>query len=275
MDPLQGIILGVIQGLTEFLPVSSSGHLVLARHLFGTSAPDLFFDTSVHVGTMLAVILVFRRTIGEILRALLVVARSRMGNNPPPLTAEDARGVRFAFLVVLGSIPTAIIGLAIESLLAEYLASLYLVGGMLLATALLLALTRGRGKTGKGVERFSTAGALVVGGAQGLAVLPGMSRSGATIAVGLLLGLNRKEAAGFSFLLSIPAIIGAQLLSWKNLADGAVTLAPAVWLGSLTAFGVGYLALKVLLKLVHQGRFYLFAPYCLIVGLLVLGIAGG
>ncbi len=275
MDPLQGIVLGVIQGLTEFLPVSSSGHLVLTRHLFGTAAPDLFFDTSVHVGTMLAVILVFRHTIGEILRALLAAARFRLGNRHPPLTAAEARGVRFAFLVVLGSIPTAIIGLTIEALLAEQLASLYLVGGMLLATALILGLSYGRGQTGDGVEQFSATGSLVVGGAQGLAVLPGLSRSGATIAAGLLLGLNREEAATFSFLLSIPAIIGAELLSWKALAGGAVTLDAAVWLGSLTAFGVGYLALKVLLKLVRQGRFYLFAPYCLIAGLLVLGIAGG
>ncbi|MDY6904305.1 MAG: undecaprenyl-diphosphate phosphatase [Thermodesulfobacteriota bacterium] len=271
MEPVQGIILGIIQGLTEFLPVSSSGHLVLTRYLFGLREPALFFDISVHLGTLLATTIVFRKDILQIFMALLAWARSRR-NSSSESTHHNKEGLRFALLVLVGSVPTALIGLAIGRA-EQYFASLYLVGIMLIVTAVLLWLTRGIGQTGRPITRFSGPKGFLVGCAQGIAVLPGMSRSGTTIAAGLFLGLTREDAARLSFLMSIPAIAGAELLSAKDLLSGTVQLDAATILGTLTAFGVGYAALKTLMRIVRHGRFYLFAPYCLVVGGTALGCA--
>lgn len=271
MGPVQGIILGIIQGLTEFLPVSSSGHLVLTRHLFGMREPELFFDISVHLGTLLATIIVFRKDILQIINALFAWGLTLTGRDLN-LTEHDREGLHFALYVVAGSVPTAIIGLGI-SRAEQYFASLYLVGAMLVLTAGLLWLTRGIGHGGRPVNEFTIKKGFLLGCAQGLAVLPGMSRSGATIATGLFLGLNRRDAARLSFLLSLPAIAGAELLSAKDLFAGTVRLDAATMLGTVTAFGVGYAALKILLRIVHHGRFYLFAPYCLIVGITALCFA--
>ena len=273
MEPVQAIILGVIQGLTEFLPVSSSGRLVLTRHLFGLIEPALFFDTSVHVGTMLAVMVVFKAELINIFRSLVATGLALWRQQPSPTAQRDAYGLKLALLVVVGSIPTAIIGLVIQKTLSDWLASLYLVGAMLIITATILLFTKGRGKTGDDILQFSRSKALVVGCVQGLAVLPGISRSGATIAVGLFLGLDRKTAARYSFLLSIPAVAGAELLAIKDLVGDSASLDGAVLLGAITAFVVGYLALKTLLVLVERGSFYLFAPYCLALGLTALGVA--
>ncbi len=271
MELFQAVILGLIQGLTEFLPVSSSGHLVLGQHLFGITEPALFFDISVHLGTLCAVLIVFRNDIGMMFVSGWKAARSFFRSAENRADSHD-EGLRMMMLIILGSFPTALIGLALKR--AEHLfASLPLVGAMLLITAALLWATRNRDAGGGGISNFSWPRALVVGIAQGLAVLPGISRSGATISVGLFLGLDRRTSARFSFLLSIPAIIGAELLSVGDVLSGQAALNSSVVLGALTAFVVGYAALKILLKIVGQGRFYLFAPYCLVLGLVTLGIA--
>lgn len=272
MNTFQAIILGIVQGLTEFLPVSSSGHLALVRQLFGLQEPDLFFDASVHVGTMLAVLIVFRADLFNIFRALLrtIVPGSfkslRMKNH------DDRAGRKFARFVAVGSIPTAVIGLIFKTQLADMFASLYLVSAMYFATAAIIWLTRGRGAGGQRITAFSDGKALIAGCVQGLAVLPGLSRSGATIAAGLFLGLDRETAARYSFLLCIPAIIGAELLlSSEELFFAESTATAAVILtGAASSFAVGYLALKVLLKIVSRGKLYLFTPYCLAVGLAAL-----
>ncbi|MDY6823054.1 MAG: undecaprenyl-diphosphate phosphatase [Thermodesulfobacteriota bacterium] len=271
MEPVQGIILGIIQGLTEFLPVSSSGHLVLTRHLFGLREPALFFDISVHLGTLLATVIVFRKDIARIARALFQWSRSLAGQQTD-LQQQDRKGLQFIRFIILGTIPTVAIGLGLKFAEAHF-ASLYLVGTMLVLTAVILWLTRIFDSAGRPVTAFSGKKAFLVGCAQGLAVLPGISRSGATIATGLFLGLNREDSARLSFLMSLPAIAGAQMLSAKDLFSGAVCLDTATILGAATAFVVGYAALRILLRVVRLGRFYLFAPYCLVVGITVLGIA--
>jgi len=273
MTAIQAIMLGTIQGLSEFLPISSSGHLVLGRHLFGIPVPALFFDTSVHIGTMLAVILVFREDIGSLLRSLVRAACPRSGNEKKIDSEREKDGRRLAWLVFVGTIPTAILGAAIKLLLPQgEMASIGLVGLMMLVTAVILWLTRGRGKDGRGLYDFSAARALLVGCAQGLAVTPGISRSGATIAVALLLGLNSAQAARLSFILSIPAILGAELLSAGEILNGSgrELLLPSL-IGAVTAFGVGYLALRLLLRILRGGRLHLFAPYCLAAGLVAIG----
>ncbi len=271
MEPIQGIVLGIIQGLTEFLPVSSSGHLVLVQHLFGITEPTIFFDVSLHVGTLCAVLIVFRRDIKNILfsiwHAAAFVSGKNKGWNP-----QDREGLKLTLLIMVGSIPTAMIGLGLKQM--EHLfSSVSLVGSMLIITGTVLWLTRYRKEKGVGVAGFSWTRALGIGIVQGVAVLPGISRSGATIAAGLFLGLDRETAARFSFLLCIPAIIGAELLSAGDLFSGQASLDAATLLGTLTAFIVGYGALKILLKIVRQGSFYLFAPYCFAVGGLALWVA--
>ncbi|MFP4445505.1 MAG: undecaprenyl-diphosphate phosphatase, partial [Desulfosudaceae bacterium] len=252
---------------------SSSGHLVLSRHIFGIPVPALFFDTSVHIGTMLAVILVFREDIGTLLRAVLAAARSRFGAKKKIDSKRHQDGLRLAWLVFVGTMPTAILGAAIKVLLPKgEMASIGLVGLMMMVNAVLLWLTRGRGNNGRDLYDFNTARALLVGCAQGLAVTPGISRSGATIAVALLLGLKSAQAARLSFILSIPAILGAELLSAGEIlnGNGRELLLPSL-IGAVTAFGVGYLALRLLLRILQGGRLHLFAPYCLAAGLVALG----
>ncbi len=306
---MQAAFLGIVQGLTEFLPVSSSGHLVLFRNFLGLSEPALFFDISVHVGTMTAVILFFRKDLAAMASAIMGalgrrrprIGGSRRDESGPGLTpccgkdhggsghngsgthetresiaAPGARAVpdaRFALLIVVGTIPTACIGLLFHGVADRLFNSVALVGWMLIITGLLLWLTRRVGRDGNGRPFLTARDALVIGLVQGLAILPGISRSGSTISAGMFLGVARETAARYSFLLSIPAILGAEALALRDLALGAVTVNAAVLMGALTAAVTGYMALTLLLYVIRKGRLYLFAPYCWLVGVAAL-IAG-
>jgi len=265
MDALTSMILGIVQGLTEFLPISSSGHLVLFQHGFGFHEPELLLDTSLHVGTLLAVVLYFRRDVaamGRELRALIAPGGS--GESPVPLL-ERLRGSMVTWVVV-GNVPTAVIGAVFRGPLERLFGSVAVVGVMLLVTGGLLAVTKA---VPEGNRRLGLLTALAVGTAQGLAIIPGISRSGATIACGLLVGLNRESAARFSFLLSIPAIAGAlglQLATGTAQGPGAIVILS----GGIAAAVVGLVALRFLMGLVRRGRFSWFAPYCWAVGFAVL-----
>ncbi len=268
MTVVQAVLLGIVQGLTEFLPISSSGHLVLVQHLFGLHGAELSFDVSVHVGTLAAVILYFRKDILGILggatRALQVTLARRA------ISADDHAQVRLAGLIVLGSIPTAAIGLGLHGIADRLFASPLLTGFMLLLTGGLLLATRTSrcavGTEGRTLQQLTRTDALVMGLVQGLAIMPGISRSGSTIAVGILTGIRHETAARFSFLLSIPAVAGAALLVLKDALHAGDVHLPTCLLGGLTAFVVGYAALAILVFLVQKGRLYLFAPYCWIIG---------
>jgi undecaprenyl-diphosphatase len=269
METYQGVILGVVQGLTEFLPVSSSGHLVLGQHLFGITEPALSFDISLHVGTLAAVVLVFFREILAMAGAAVRLAAA--GKGAGALFRQDP-DVRLLGLILAGSVPTAVLGLLVKKYAMGLFASVAFAGAMLLVTGTVLWLTRRAPAEGVGFGGFSYGRAFWIGTAQGLAVLPGISRSGSTISAALFLGMDREAAGRFSFLLSLPAIVGAEILSLKDsLETGGLVLDAATVYGTLAAAVVGYGALIVLLRIVRQGRLYLFAPYCWAVGLIALG----
>lgn len=270
MEPFQAIVLGVVQGLTEFLPVSSSGHLVLFQNWFGLREPELAFDISVHVGTLVAVGLFFRRDIGAILAALADFLK-RMATGRAAWSEFAADGdLRLAGLIAAASVPTALIGLGFHEIADRLFGSVRLVGLALMATCLLLLATRRSTVRQHTMADFSLATALAIGVIQGLAIVPGISRSGATIALGLILGLSRDTAARFSFLLSIPAICGAALIGAGELASGGGPPLTTVALGTAVSAGVGYAALWMLVYIVRRGRLHLFAPYCALVGILAL-----
>jgi undecaprenyl-diphosphatase len=272
MNSTEAIILGIIQGLTEFLPVSSSGHLVLFQQLFRLKEAELFFDVCVHMGTLVAIIVVFHREIQNIIAALLRLV-SLAGQKETILQqVESDPGLKMALLIVIGSIPTAVLGLTFHSIADQLFSSSFFTGLMLMVTGLLLWLTRRAkpGGKGTGIEGFSKTKAFIIGIVQGLAIIPGISRSGSTISIGLLLGIDRETAARYSFLLSIPAIVAAGVLSLK---DGLSQSDPAIrlsLLGAAAAALVGYGALKVLLRMVKKGHLYVFAPYCWLVGILAI-----
>lgn len=256
MNAIETIILGIVQGLTEFLPISSSGHLVLFQNLLGFQEPELLLDVSLHLGTLLAVIIYFRSDLMEMAKALA--------------HREFKSPYASLFLwVIIGCIPTAIIGLVFRDSLEGLFGSVTLVGFMLSATGIIVALDRvipGHYTTRMQVGLFT---ALAIGTAQGLAIIPGISRSGATIICGMVCGMNREMAARFSFLLSIPAIIGAMGLQLDLEAVQRVGFVPLMS-GFITATLVGILALKLLMGMVRKGHLYYFAPYVWAVGLAVI-----
>ena len=269
MQPLQAIVLGIVQGLTEFLPVSSSGHLVLLQHLFGLTEPALVFDVAVHVGTLAAVLVFFRKDVAALIGAVFGFTGRWLGRRASVGELWQDPNLKLAALIVIGSIPTAIIGLVFHEVADRLFSSIRLVGLALLITTGLLLATRWSPQRNRSAMDFGALAALAIGTIQGVAIIPGISRSGATIALGLLLGLNRDTAARFSFLLSIPAICGAALLSAKDLISGNIPLEVVV-LGTAASALVGYSALWMLVMIVRRGRLHLFAPYCALVGLAAL-----
>ncbi|MCP4589949.1 MAG: undecaprenyl-diphosphate phosphatase [bacterium] len=270
---LQGLVLGILQGLAEFLPISSSGHLALAQQAMGLDAgspPMLLFDIITHVATLAAVGLVFAVTFQRYLRRLIRESSSSFA------------GRRFAWRVagygVLASIPTALIGLFLNDTIKTAFGSPRVIAVGLVTTGCLLWVIGRIPRPRRGWRRFPWWGALVVGVAQGIAIFPGVSRSGSTICVALLLGLKRRWAGEFSFFIAAPAIIGAAILETKDTLELPVgNLADISWgplgLGALSAFISGVVALKILLGTVRAGRLQFFCYYCWVLALVVLAIA--
>ena len=256
MNIIETIALGIIQGLTEFLPVSSSGHLVIFQNMLGFREPELLLDCSLHLGTLFAVCLFFRSDIKNMVGALW----------RRDLDSPDSS----LFLwVLVGSVPIFIIGIIFKDPLEGLFGSMSLVGAMLIITGLVVGATRLIPEAHTVRTRVGILVALAVGVAQSLAIVPGISRSGATIVCGLIFSLNRDLAGRFSFLLSIPAIIGALALMFKMEAVERVGILPLV-LGFAASAAVGLFALKLLMGLVRGGHMYYFAPYCWALGFLVL-----
>lgn len=258
MTIAHAILLGLIQGLTEFLPVSSSGHLAIAQHyLPGFAQPGLLFDVLLHAATMAAVILYFRRDLWALLRCC------QPGGN-----AADRR---LLVMLVLASVPTAIIGLAMKDSVEQLFENMPVVGAMLIVTGVILLIAGRAQKTGRPLEQLTRRDALLVGVAQGFAVLPGISRAGATIGCLLLRGIDAAAAARFSFLLALPAVGGAALLQLKDLNQVASAEVPAYLAGSLVAFISGMLAIRLLLGVLQRRRLGVFALYCLVLGTIIVG----
>lgn len=272
MTILQAMFLGLIQGLTEFLPVSSSGHLSILQNLLGlTTAEDnnVLFDVLLHLGTLVSVCLAYRKDIAVIWADCLAFVKGV--GRPTPGEAKRYPGARVLLLVVLGTLPLFLI-LPVKDAVEKLYYSTAFVGGMLILTGLMLyvgdRMSRGR----KGPAKMRPVDALLIGVCQAVATIPGLSRSGTTITAGMACGLKRSYAVKFSFLLSIPAVLGANLLSLvKALGDGVdLSMLPQCILGMLVAMGSGYLAIGLLRMLVRKGKFGYFAYYCVAVGLITL-----
>lgn len=259
MSLWQAVVLGLVQGLTEFLPVSSSGHLVLAERLVGLDPPGLFVEVSLHAATLTSVLVVY----GTRLLGLTVGVMHRR-----------AADLRYVGLLLLGTIPAALVGLTLQGVIERAFDSLVVVGLGLTATGFMLWSTRRRVATPDAPGAPNAPGALGIGAAQALAILPGVSRSGTTVAAGLWLGLPPARAAEFSFLLAVPAILGAVVLQTSEAITDARTVGVVPLLISCTvALVSGIWAIRFLVALLVRGRFYAFAPYCWGVGLLTLGVA--
>ncbi|MBW1781571.1 MAG: undecaprenyl-diphosphate phosphatase [Deltaproteobacteria bacterium] len=264
MTTIETIFLGIIQGLTEFLPVSSSGHLVVCKNLLGFKAPELLLDTSLHFGTLLAVCVYFR----SVLRQMIKEIWQRVPGREDRRSGFGPHAV-LALMVVIGSIPTALIGIIFKDPLERLFGSVTTVGVMLVITGLIVGVTRFIPKAYGKRDQVSPLIALAIGAAQGMAIMPGISRSGATIVCALLFGLNRELAGRFSFILSIPAIIGALVLQLDMAAITRMGAVPLI-LGFLSSAFVGFVALKLLMGMVKKGHFYYFAPYCWAIGILTV-----
>lgn len=266
MTLLQAILLGTTQGLTEFLPISSSGHLVLLQQLFGLREPALVFDILVHIATLLVVLLIYRRDVWALVMAWLRTPASASALFPH---AERERAVakRLGLMLLIANVPTAALGIVFASTFERLFATPWAVGVALLGTGMLLWRLKYTVAESRELSEIRIGHALLLGCVQGLAITPGISRSGSTIAAALLCGIPRESAARFSFLMAIPAIVGAALLKsadFSTLATGDLGLIAA---GMFSAFVVGYVALHFLLRLVTQGELWRFAIYCWLVGL--------
>lgn len=265
MSLLQAALLGILQGLTEFLPVSSSGHLVIVPWLLRWPEPSLTFDTIVHLGTLFALLAVFWREIVVLVRewARSVLARRVVG-------AES----RLAWLVVLGSLPAALVGFVGQHLVESILGNPLAVGVLLVMTGLLLFASESLARRQRPLHSMRIADALAVGAAQALAVAPGLSRAGATISAGLLCGLNREDATRYSLLLALPVVAGAaglQLVKTARLGIGSAEIGTLA-AGFAAAAFCGYAAAQFLLRYVRSRGLHPFAYYCVIFGVLVIGL---
>ena len=252
MSLWEAILSGILQGASEFLPISSSGHLVLLHHYLGYKEPQLLFDIFLHTGTLLAILVYFRKDIW------LAFTKER----------------KFLLLIIIGCIPTGIIGFLFESRFKEAFGSIKLVGFMLLLTAVFLfcgdIASRFREHHPHTHPKLGFGKALIIGAIQGIAALPGLSRSGATISMGLICQVRKKEAIKYSFLMAVPAVVGALIFELRDFQGlGALSL-PQIVAGTTAAFLVGLVAIYYLIQAIIKDRLYFFGIYCLLVGSAVL-----
>ena len=261
MTYLQAAVLGVVQGVAEFLPISSSGHLTLFQHFFGMQEPDTLFNILLHFATLLAVCIYYWKDIWEMIleffRGIAALFSRKGGSEPPP----PAR--RLVMLVIVGTLPLFLV-LPIEDKVEALGANPIFVCCILLLTGLILFVSDRMAKGHKTAKNATVRDALLVGVAQGFATLPGLSRSGSTIAAGMALGFDRKFAVRYSFLLSLPAVLGATLLKVIQVAGEGIdtALLPKYLAGMALAGVVGYFSIKLVNLLADKGKFGAFAYYC-------------
>jgi undecaprenyl-diphosphatase len=269
----QAVLLGVLQGLTEFLPVSSSGHLALAQQMIpGFNQPGVLLDVSLHVGTLAAAVAYFRRELLEMVAMAGAMAKRR------DLTEQERDAQRLVIGIVIATVPTGLIGLFLEKRVEWMFGSAIGVGVCLLITGAALIAGEMAGRARKEAPGHpGWLASLVIGIVQGIAVLPGISRSGSTISAARALGISREEAARFSFLASLPAVAGAALLSAVKDAGAIRGFAQAEALayiaGPLAAAVVGYLAIEIVMRFMRRGSLMWFSLWCFAVG--IVSVAAG
>ena len=269
MDLLQAIVLGIVQGLTEFLPISSSGHLRIVPAFLGWEDPGTAFTAIIQLGTMAAVVLYFREDLIRIARAWSASLRDR--------SRRDELDARLGWYLILATIPISVFGLVFQDQIETGARDLYVIGTTLIVLGLLLLVAEKVSRRERDLTTLTRRDAIVVGFAQALALIPGVSRSGATITAGLFLGFERVAAARFSFLLSIPAVVLSGLFELKGVVDGsaegAVGVGPTA-VATLLAFVTGYASIAFLLRFLTTHTTAVFVAYRVVLGVAVLVLAG-
>jgi undecaprenyl-diphosphatase len=259
MDPIQAIILGFIQGVTEWLPISSTGHLRIAEQFLGLTVP-LLFDVTLHVGTLIIILLFFRKDIKIILAALV----------KGDFKSENGKLIP---LIIVGTIPTALIGAFFSNVIEANFSNFLPIAGAFLTCGVVLYFSK-IGQERK--ENITYMAALAIGTAQGIALIPGISRSGLTIAIALLLGIKREKAFTFSFLLSVPAVIGALGLTLYEQHETLTLVGVGlteILVGIAVSLVVSYFALKLLWKALAGKKFYIFAFYCWLISAVLIALS--
>jgi undecaprenyl-diphosphatase len=275
IDILQAIVLGIVQGLTEWLPISSSGHLALVQLAMDLEIP-IFYDVILHIGTLAGVFAIYRRDIAGILRSTVAFGK---GSSKRKSIEEGGEGVtkypqgrRMLWLIILGTIPTGIIGLAFRSFFeSSFYDPVSIAVGFIITGALVLV----TGLLKPGQKKLGSADAILIGIGQGISIFSSISRSGATLSAGLFRGVEREQLVRYSFLLSIPAILGAAAIDVvamdeQQKAQLASIGAESYIAGTIVSAAVGYASIRILIKLVIKGKFYLFAFYCFAIGVATL-----
>lgn len=286
MSLLQAIIMGIIQGATEFLPVSSSGHLALFKILFHVNTDTgLMFDVMLHLGTLIAIFAVYYKDIirmvveaFKIIRDVFInivrFFRNKFGKEENEYLKIVTNGYRkFVLLVIVSTIPTGIIGLVVSDFVEMASEILLIPGICLIITSILLFISDRIQGGNKGPKNVSYTNGFIIGICQGIATLPGLSRSGTTIAACLISGFDRRFAVKYSFIMSIPAVLGAAILELKDFSTAALSGTEILYyvIGMAVAAIVGYICIKTMLVIVRNKKFTIFSIYCLIIGALSIG----
>lgn len=280
MSFFEAIIMGIVQGLTEFLPISSSGHLAITRQIFGLHFDNILFEVILHLGTLIAIVIVYYKDVMNLIVGGIsiigrffqyIIARLEkifLNENikiPKIINDEDKK---FAMLIVVASIPTALMGLILEQTIIKAFDILLVPGICLLVTGFLLYSTNKMKYGMKKEDKTSYIDAIIIGTFQGFAIMPGISRSGSTIVASLLRGFNKEFAVKFSFLMSLPAILGALIFQLKDIEiNELLTQLTAPYLtGMAVSTLVGYICIRFLIKLIKNNKLHYFAYYCFVVG---------
>jgi undecaprenyl-diphosphatase len=267
MDAFQAIVLGIVQGLTEFLPISSTAHLRLVPAFAGWDDPGTAFTAVVQLGTMAAVLLYFRQDLWNIARAWL-----RSLRDPEVRGTLDAR---LGWYLIVGTIPISILGLLFKDKIETDARQLVLIGIALIVLGLVLELAEKVGRKERGVESLTLRDGVIIGVAQAAALVPGVSRSGSTISAGLFLGLERAAAARYSFLLSVPAVVLSGLFELKDVGNGGGAGAVPTIIATIFAFIVGYASIAWFLKYLTRHPVTVFVIYRVVLGVVVLALVAG
>ena len=265
MNALQAIVLGIVQGLTEFLPISSTAHLRIVPAFLGWDDPGAAFTAVVQLGTMLAVVVYFRRDLWNITRGWLA------GLRDPALRATEES--RLGWYIILGTIPISIIGLAFKDTIENQFRTLELIGTALIVFSFFMLAAERRSRRDRELDDLTVRDAVLIGCAQALALVPGVSRSGATITAGLFLDFERTTAARYSFLLSVPAVVLSGLFEMRHIVDGGGAPVGATILATILAFISGYASIAWLLRWVAHHSIGVFATYRIVLGAVVLALA--
>ena len=263
LDFLKAVVLGVIQGLTEFLPISSSAHLRIFPEWFGWGDPGAAFTAVIQIGTELAVLIYFRKDIWRIASAWV-----RSLYDPAWRGHVDTR---MGWYVIVGSLPIVVLGVLLKDLIEKDFRSLWIIGTTLIVLGVVLGIADRVGRNDRSIEKMTLRHAVLLGGAQAMALIPGVSRSGATISMGRFLGYEREAATRFAFLLAIPAVVGAGIFELREIPGGDNAYGPVPTLiATVVSFLVGYAAIAWLLRYVSTRSFMPFVIYRIVLGSLTL-----